>query len=196
MILKNNWGLSDLLLLYWTESGIIGFFTILKMTMSKFDKTKETTKSIFIVYVFKIFFILFFILHFVGFMLGHAVFLFVFILKKSGSLQNIDLIINELFNLNLAIFFIFISHAFLFIWNFIIKNEKENSTFFMEMTMPYRRIVVMHITIILGAFLTLIFGVNRGFLIIFIIMKIVMDVNGHIKERSIRKKEKNLYNKE
>ena len=57
-----------------------------------------------------------------------------------------------------------------------IKNKKRAS-----MDTLWARIVVMHLTIVLGAFLTIMIP-GKGMLIIFMLVKTIADVKGHISE--------------
>ncbi|MCX7641742.1 MAG: DUF6498-containing protein [Elusimicrobiales bacterium] len=178
MIYKLEWKLSDIIILYWAESGIIGFFTILKIIFSKSNGILS--------YIFKILFSLFFIFHFGGFMIIHALFLSLFFLGGfTKSLYIFDIFIAKIDSLLLGFFFLFISHMFSFLWNFFIKNEKEKTEFLKQMISPYDRILVMHVTILVGGFLISITHTNKTFLIIFVIMKILVDLKYHIKQHNL-----------
>ena len=84
-VLFFKWSLQSLLLVYWFESAIIGFFTILKiiyaqgippdMTKEKYEKILRKSPFKNSMLFLKSFLIIFFILHFGGFMYGHLVFL-------------------------------------------------------------------------------------------------------------------------
>ena len=75
-----NWNLSNLLLLYWAESGVIGFYTLLKMILASGQSATYVNHPLY-----KIFTTLFFINHFGGFMLGHGFFLLLFTAEIQGK---------------------------------------------------------------------------------------------------------------
>lgn len=153
-----GWDLTHLLFLYWAESAVIGLYHVLRIIRSSIPETL------------KAFLTPFFIIHFGGFMTGHAIFLFVitFILSEQGlldpSLEQANLLTTHVLldpfsapAIILAMvwpFLIayFISHGFDFY-----QDAKEEQSADKEVVMgllfsPYRRIFVMHLTIIFGIF--------------------------------------------
>ncbi|HOJ86016.1 MAG TPA: DUF6498-containing protein, partial [Elusimicrobiales bacterium] len=78
---------------------------------------------------------------------------------------------------------LFISHGYSFFSNYIMGKEKETASIEQLFAAPYPRIVVMHITILAGAFLMMALKTNVAFLIVFIIIKIGVDLKAHLKER-------------
>lgn len=189
MIIYGGWTLSDILTLYWAESGIIGFFNILKMLLAKNFKIQEKINSpdylkndIIFLFI-KIFFAAFFTVHFGGFMVGHGVFLFGLVLKGFNTNSPFSNFSEYIYNIRFGIIALFISHGYSFIKNYIIENEREKASIDHLVSSPYSRIVVMHITILAGAFLMIALKTNLAFLIVFVIMKIAVDLNSHLKER-------------
>ena len=53
----------------------------------------------------------------------------------------------------------------------------------MLMSAPYGRIIVLQVTIILGAFVTVLVGGNVGFLVVLVLLKTSVDVWFHIRYR-------------
>ena len=181
-----NWKLSDIFILYWAESLIIGFYWFVKLaTTFILDKNRKQRLPNFI------FIFFFFLIHFGGFMFGHLIILMSLIIFR-GVQENFDLIFsatqNSLITLMTPLILLFISHGFSFIQNFILKKEyetwiKKSGGF--PYAPPYGRIVVMHISVFLIAFL-----INAGkFLsplsaILIIFTKIITDLRGHRIEHS------------
>ncbi len=210
-VLFFGWQINTLLAIYWAESGVIGFYTILKMAkaqetsskegLKKFkdklkeaDKTskkkikkfKQKLKSKIGNYqiVTKIFLIIFFIFHFGGFMFGHGVFLLAFF-SKFGSYQSVNLS---------GIFFtvlgLFISHGISYYKNYIIGEEYKQYSLRELMGMPYSRIILMHLVIIFSAFLTMIVGSHQvAVLLLMVGLKVVFDLKAHIEEHQNSNKE-------
>jgi hypothetical protein len=191
MVMFKSWNLGEILTLYWAESAIIGFFNIFKIILAdkplqkELNKVNIDQKSNIFIWTAKIFTALFFTFHFGMFMFVHGLFVFGLILggfNKGGSGFYTDFGY-YMFQIRWGLLALFTSHCFSFFKNFIIEGERHNTTIEEAMTGPYTRIVVMHITILGGGFLMLAIGTNISFLIIFIIMKILFDLKGHIKER-------------
>ncbi|MEF3279562.1 MAG: DUF6498-containing protein [Elusimicrobiota bacterium] len=183
MVSFNHWSLNEILTVYWAESGVIGFFNIFKILLAS-KISKPQIKIPVNMAILKIFMAMFFCFHFGMFMFVHGVFLFGLVLggfKSSSSLS--DNFIASVLNIKIMLIALFISHGYSFLKNFIINGEKNYLTVDQVMVAPYSRIVIMHITILAGAFLMLFLKLNNAFLIVFIIMKIFFDLKGHLKER-------------
>lgn len=170
-----NWGL--ILILYWAESGVIGFYTILKMLYVKkvgnlrigsgrSSRAMKETRSLGAA---KAVTIPFFMLHFGGFMLGH----FIFVILVAGIISALGNIGGEatavewlsdmfvgLLMLLFGLFSLFVSHGISFYTNYLKKKEYEHKTLGEVMFSPYRRIIIMHLSIFAISFLALpVFGV-------------------------------------
>ena len=73
------------------------------------------------------------------------------------------------------------SHLFSFGWNFIGKGEYLRNSLKSVMAAPYGRIVVLHIAIILGAFVTAALGSPVYLLLLLIAGKILLDAKLHLR---------------
>jgi len=190
MLISGKWDFREVIILYWAESGIIGFFNIFKIILVKKLTNENNKNNVNILnvpprFLLKLFFAVFFCVHFGGFMAGHAVFLSGLILgafDKNSSFGFNDFI-NYLYSVKTGIIALFISHGFSFFKNFIIEGEIETATIQDMFTAPYSRIVVMHITIIAGAFLMMLLKFPQIFSTVFVLLKIFLDTNAHLKER-------------
>lgn len=159
-----GWGTGEVLLLFWIESAIVGFYTILKMITFRLrlSEPNPTSKMPPLLFVIPFFFI-----HFGGFMAGHLFFIVLaFIPEFSISL---------LLALIASTIPLFLSHGFSFVSNFLLKKEYSSLDFGNIMLMPYRRIVIMHLTIILGVM------INAPVLFLFA-AKVAADAYSHTKE--------------
>lgn len=159
-----GWDLGELLILYWAETGIIGCYTILKMFFAAGPTPWPPVLE-------RLFMIPFFTIHFGGFMLGHGIFLFLLFVKTP--------ILEFLPNLALPLFLLLLSHGFSFMANYIIPKEYLRAKANELMFAPYGRVVLMHVAIILGAFLGLP-------LVLLVLGKIIVDVKAHLQEHSAR----------
>ena len=77
---------------------------------------------------------------------------------------------------------LFVSHGVSFVHNYPIKGEFAKANPQKLMASPYGRVAVMHVAIIVGAFLTMALGSPLGVLIVLIILKTVIDLKLHLRE--------------
>lgn len=186
-----GWSVFYILLLYWSENVIIGFYNILKMAAAQggFDKknTRGSTPGKFMM-------IPFFIIHYGGFVGGHGLFIMALSGHKVDRIMGFDnpwpcflvfvqLLLNVIRqvyvtippNMKIAILALFISHGVGFVHDYILKGEYKKTKIGVLMAEPYKNIVLMHIAIIFGAFLTMKIGEPIGVLLIIVIGKTFMD---------------------
>ncbi|MDO9578698.1 MAG: DUF6498-containing protein [Candidatus Cloacimonadales bacterium] len=90
--------------------------------------------------------------------------------------------------LDYAALLLFISHGFSFLWNYVGKKEYEKADLGTLMAKPYSRVVLLHITILLGGFLLMALHSPVAGLLLFILLKIFMDVSAHSKEHKALEK--------
>ena len=177
-----GWDMLELLLLYWSESGAIGFYMLLKLAVftwesnpdpkekpSLLDKFSNTTGIV-----------LFFIIHFGAFMVGHLIFI-LGLLAPPGS--DPIAIFSPLLYGTLAFF---LSHGASFVTNYLFGKEYKSTDIGKLTLAPYTRIVIMQVAIIFGIGLTfwmVPLGIPPiGPLLIIIAAKTLADINGHLQE--------------
>src|SRR5207342_1534600 len=68
-----------------------------------------------------------------------------------------------------------VSHGVSFFWNFLGRREYVGRTIKQQMTEPYQRMILLHITIIFGAWPVLLMGQPLPALLLLVVLKIVMD---------------------
>jgi hypothetical protein len=183
-----GWDLFLLLMLYWMETGIIGFWHFLKLGI--------VAKWL------SLFLIPFFTVHFGGFMAGHFAFLYMLFgggwqnQPQGGAWEFIYKIVwtNGLWLPFLAIFF---SHGFSFFQNFIksglwrgmafnAEGMKQNKEVMSDlMTAPYRRVVIMHVTIIFGAFLVAMTHNAKSVMVLMVVLKTATDLVSHVRKNHV-----------
>lgn len=168
-VLLAGWDIGDIMLLFWAESAIIGVFNLLKM---------------WVIGRWSILFLgPFFTAHFGGFMVGHLLFIYAFFLSGiDGMDPTVSQVFADFLGLWPALLGLTISHAISFQMNFLARREYENRTVNQQMSAPYKRIIIMHVTIIFGGFLTMVFETPLLALVLLIVLKIMVDVKAHIGE--------------
>lgn len=165
-ILFLNWSLAPVIFLYWLESGIIGFFNILKMAVAS-SKGRGFER------IGAFFSIPFFVVHYSVFMSAHLIFLLIFFGLSMDFGGVAEILVGAVF--------LFASHASSFSSNFIGGREYAGKTPFDFIFSPYKRIVVMHLTIIFGAFMMFAFqGAQKPFGVLLVILKTLADLFSHL----------------
>jgi len=173
-VLFFGWSLAAVMILYWFENVIIGFYNVIKMIMAqgKTPKTQLRSGDKPVTAAQKPFLIVFFIIHFGIFTLGHGVFVIVLF---GNQFQNI-------WGLWPAALSLFVSHGISLYHNFLRNKEYKGVAFQDFFFQPYKRVIIMHLTIIVGASASLIFNLPSITLIVLILLKILVDVISHINE--------------
>jgi hypothetical protein len=166
-----GWSLFEVVFIYWAESAVIGFYSIFKLII--------TTK-------FAAFFnVPFFIVHYSGFMLAHLVFIFAIlqpdIVSNGSFFPSFPTILNLVSGVGIALIGLLLSHGFSFLYNFIYKQEYKKIKGNEQMFLPYARIVIMHLAIVFGGGISLIFGEPQTLLVLLIVLKTFVDILAHSK---------------
>lgn len=152
-----GWDLTHLLFLYWAESAVIGLFHLVRIARSTAPSTL------------KAFFIPFFMVHFGGFMMVHGIFLFAIthLLESVAGIQST--FTNPLFESGEFFMNPLLVPLTIFstLWPFLIAflfshgadalqapplQMKKQKDVMALMLAPYRRIIIMHLTILFGIF--------------------------------------------
>ena len=168
-VLLANWDVGDIMLLFWAESAVIGLFNVLKM---------------WVIGRWSILFLgPFFIGHFGGFMVGHLLFIYaLFLSGPDGADPSSSQVFADFLSLWPALLGLAISHGMSFRLNFLGAREYLETSVRQQMHAPYRRIIIMHLTIIFGGFLTMVLDAPLLALVLLITLKIFVDVSSHISE--------------
>lgn len=175
-----GWSISDVMLLFWAENVVIGVLNVIRMLVMIVKKQEYAA----------IFFIFFFIFHYGIFCLVHGAFVVSFFGHGSSPhpvmIENPEYIMLSVLHpegLLLPVTAIFASHLFSLFHNFIGGREYEKTDSMKLMHAPYGRVVVLHITIVLGGVLVLGTGLGMAYaLALLIVLKIGLDVVAHIVE--------------
>ena len=166
-----GWKLSDVMVLYWAESAVIGFFNVCKIAI--------------IGRWFALLAAPFFLGHFGAFMAVHFLFIYGIFVQGPQDTTGGDLtqVLQLFIDLWPALAILFLSHAVSFYQNFLGRAEYRAKTVQNQMSEPYSRIVFMHLVIIFGGGLSLILGEPTPVLLVVIVLKIWIDVMAHLKQR-------------
>lgn len=187
-----GWEAFDIVLLYWAENLAVGFYNILKIAFVQVSRPIE--------HLGKLFLIPFFAVHYGGFTAGHG--FFILMLFKKGEepfpagdawpcffvfLQMLLNVIKQAYSvmstpMRYALAGLFLSHGISFVYNYLLKGEFKRTNPQKLMSSPYARIVVMHLAIIIGAFISMALGSPVAVLAVLVVLKTALDIKLHLKE--------------
>jgi hypothetical protein len=180
-VLILGWPVFPLILLFWLENVVIGLLNALRMLLV------DPTDSV--LWASKLFMVPFFCFHFGFFTAIHGT--FVVSLFGGKAYRQLDhglwpiegasrAIVD--FDLKWALAGLAISHVFSFLWNYLGRGEYRRAALTELMKRPYSRIVVLHLTIIIGGGIAMTLGSPLWALLLLVGLKISFDVKAHIKE--------------
>jgi len=204
-----GWLPGTILLMYWMESAVVGFYNVLKMLAASMFETSGKFNPVGILG--GAFLSAFFTVHFGIFMLVHGIFLLVFMAmgfipapsewglgQENVSPMVIARIAEDFFlprdllsflaSPGFGVTAVFASHGISFVLHFVRGKEYITQQAGNLMMQPYRRIIVMHMTIILGAMVM--FGAQKlglagaGIVAVMVVLKTIVDLRSHYKERT------------
>lgn len=193
-VLFFGWSLFSILLLYWFENGIIGFFNVFKIALAKKPMSGESNFTINgrpANQMGKVFLIPFFIFHYGLFWIVHGVFVFVFFGFMAGDMFGSQSSAPDLGGgfrgfdpegVAIAAASLALSHGVSFFVNFIRDQEYLNVSPDQQMFRPYGRVVVLHVTILGGGFLAAYLGTPLASLVLLVVLKTAIDLRAHLKE--------------
>ncbi|EAQ97191.1 DUF6498-containing protein [Congregibacter litoralis] len=185
-VLLFDWDVGALIILYWSENLVLGFYNILKM--ASVGGLSAMFPS------------LFFMIHYGGFCAVHGFFILSILFDVPTSfgddppwplflvfLQLLFDVVAQVFALAprewiIAFVGLLISHGYSFVSNFLMAGERDSATVNGLMAAPYRRIVILHVAIIAGGFAVMSLGQPLVLLVILVGMKTIMDVALHLRE--------------
>jgi len=174
-VLFLDWSLFSIMFFYWLESAVVGAYNIPKLLLARVsleDDAKESKAPSNVRG--RLSAVCFFFVHYGMFMLGHGLFVFEMFGPPDINAQTVVLGIAALM----------VSHGVSFKLNYLDHREYEKVSILQQMFAPYKRIVIMHITIILGGMLVSLFGAPVLALIFMVLVKIAIDVYAHRMEHT------------
>lgn len=188
-VLFAGWNVWMILIVYWLENGVVGVFNVLKMARAQ--GTGDGSPSNWRLngkpadQMAKAGLIPFFIIHYGIFWLVHGI--FVWTLPLFGSMETetatVDMTAGfEPIAIPIAVLALAISHGLSYWFNFIRGGEYLRTSAANQMFAPYGRLVVLHITIIIGAMAIALTGAPAAAVAILVLLKTLMDVGFHLAE--------------
>jgi hypothetical protein len=181
-VLLWGWSVLALLALFWMENVVIGVFFILRMICA--DPRDAA------LWAGKLFMVPFFCVHYGMFTAGHGVLVFSLFGGKSYEVQGFSPLESAAraaddFGLWLPLAVLVASHFFSFCWNYLHRGEFRRARLTELMAKPYGRVIVLHVTILLGGFAAMMLGSPVWALLLLLALKIGLDLKAHLKEHSL-----------
>ena len=179
-VLLHHWTVFAVVLLYWSENVIVGGFNVLRMLFAQPQQG--------LAWAMKGFLIPFFCIHYGMFTFVHGVFVFALFgghLPQNGfglSLAVVFAAIKEQ-HLAYAVVALVLSHGFSFFHNYVAGGEYQRINLQQLMAQPYGRVVVLHLVVLGGGWVTLALGSPVGALVLLVVLKTGFDLRAHLAER-------------
>lgn len=171
-VLLLGWDLAAVMVLYWAESAVIGVYTVLKMcVVGKFGALVSVP---------------FFLGHFGAFMVAHFAFVYALFVHPVGQIPRDAGVYDEVRAIFLPLWpglaALLVSHGISFVFNFMGHREYLGTSTSALMAAPYKRIIVMHLTVIFGGWIVLALGTPAPALALLVVLKLIVDTRAHRRE--------------
>jgi len=211
-VLLGRWNVATLLVLYWVENGVIGILNVPKILLAEGPPRTGMGSALALVPASRGLVAAFFLVHFGIFWVVHGIFvwtlpMFASIGGATGALVNGPGAIDAPFGgsgfgelggfgpfgtapgtgvdgsavvwgaVGLAI-----SHAVSFVLNDLGRGEYRKVSPQEQAQQPYSRLIVLHLAIIFGGFVSLMLGSPLGAVIVLVLLKTALDVRFHRRE--------------
>jgi hypothetical protein len=197
-----GWDAAMIVLLYWTENLVIGFYHVLRIAVVRVEHRR--------LHLGKLIAIPFFCVHFGGFCAVHG-FLLLALFKLGGGtepflsgaawpgflvfVQLLVSVIAQLWESRPAgmewpVLSLFASHGVSFIQNYLLGREYTSLSMENLMIRPYKRIAILHVAIIAGGMPVMVLGSPVPLLCILVLLKICLDIHLHMKSHRVQKEGK------
>jgi len=212
-VLFFGWLIFDVVLLYWIENVIIGVFNLIKIiccfpsleadtnqvgSSSRQNLSEESHPGVQAAHaaiesglagqLVKVFLVPFFTVHYGMFCFVHGVFIVNILDPDTEGFANPFAAAAEKLQVAwfaIAVLGMLASHGVSLVSNFFLKGKFRRTQPFILMFSPYGRIVLLHIVILFGAFLTMSLGSPIWLLVLFVVLKTIFDLVIHLAAHSI-----------
>jgi len=180
-----GWDVGMIVLLYWAENLVIGFYTILRMAMARVDAPHRKQGKAFI--------IPFFCVHYGGFCAGHGFFVLMLVSMGRQGVEGEPAfgVLPAMFkHAILPLMALAASHGVSFVQNYVMRKEYVSTTIMREMGRPYARIVLLHVAILVAATPVTLFGSPWPLVVLLVAGKIVLDLILHARSHRPKAEDK------
>ena len=183
-VLGWGWDAFILLLLFWLENVVVGFFNVLRMALAQGDGAGRRGWKVVDVFAF--------VVHFGAFTMAHGLLLFTIFSQATGgagaepgTLVPLAWTQIQTHRLGWSLLALFVSHGISFVSNTVLGGEYRRMRVRKQMSRPYGRVMMMHVTVLFGAILAQATGNAVWALVVLVGVKLAADWRGHLKERRL-----------
>jgi hypothetical protein len=204
-VLFFHWSVATVLVAYWLENGVIGVINVPKILIAGRDSRSRSSSRAAPGLA------LFFIFHYGLFWVVHGVFVFVLtslsgvlttgffgVLSPTGPFSDgtldgtIPTSVTNTSGVSLPTvafmaLLLLISHGTSFFVNYIGRGEFRRTTPQAQMFQPYGRLVILHVTIVIGAFFVIFLGQPVALVALLVLLKTLFDLALHVREHGATK---------
>ncbi len=186
-VLFLGWNVWTILTIYWLENGVVGVLNILKMARAAGPEPTGTAATLYNGKPVaslpnpKALLIPFFCVHYGIFWLVHGIFVLTlpqfqaFGAESAGLTSDPGAVLFVLVGL-------FISHYASYRLNYIGRGEYLRTSVSQQMAAPYGRLVVLHLTILVGGMAIAFTGASSAAVFILVVLKTALDLGLHLSE--------------
>ena len=169
------WSTFEVMLLFWAENVVIGLLQLLRFGTVALLCGQVAALGVGV----------FFALHYGIFTLVHGTFVVALFAPAGSGMTGLPDALPLLLSaegLLWGLGGLAASHLLSFVVNFIGGGEYRRMTAEALMAQPYGRVVVLHLTILLGGGATMLLDDPAGALVVLVLLKIVLDLRAHLAE--------------
>ena len=172
-----QWTVFSVLLLYWCENVVIGAFNVLRMLVATPGNVAADAG--------KLFLIPFFTFHYGMFAFVHGIFVLTLFGPGGGTSLSPARLVEAVrtAGVGYGVLAIVLSHGFSFVHNYLASGEFRRASLQRLMFQPYARVMVLHLTILVGGFAAKAVGAPTAALVVLIVLKTSLDLRSHLAER-------------
>jgi hypothetical protein len=188
-VLFLGWNVWTILTIYWLENGVVGVYNVLKMAHAEgptADGMTVTMNGRPVPAGGTAVLIPFFIVHYGIFWLVHGVFILTlpwfFALGSGGPSEGGPRFGSDPLAIAIVLVGLFISHGVSYRFNYIGRGEYLRTSPAAQMFAPYGRLVVLHITIIIGGMAIAFTGAPAAAVLVLVVLKTALDLGFHLAE--------------
>lgn len=165
-----GWNVMDILFLYWAETAILAFFSLLKTLFARDD---ESGLKLVISKIMRVISLPVFLVYYGGFIAGLG--LVLYYLNKEIIGQHME-VYELLYSTRYVLFSFIFSYCYSFIADYMVRDKRRIARDNDPVFEIYRRILVLFFTISFGMGLTIFLGEPLYMLVALIIFKIAIDL--------------------
>ncbi len=186
-VLFLGWNVWTILTIYWLENGVVGIFNILKMARAEGPEptgraaTLYNGRPVASTAGAKATLIPFFIVHYGIFWVVHGIFVLTLPQFQAFGGESAG-IRSDPVAILIVLVGLFISHAVSYRANYIGRGEYLRTSVSEQMNAPYGRLIVLHLTIIVGGLAIATTGAPSAAVLILVLLKTALDLGLHLAE--------------